>query len=134
MTFTLHEVRYKLPDRRRLRRWLTAALAEEGIPEARVDYIFCSDDYLLDINRNHLGHDYYTDILTFPLDTSPLQAEIYISVDRIRDNAARRKLPEERELLRVMIHGILHLCGYDDHDPAGRRKMRRRETMLVDRF
>lgn len=133
-TFTKHRIRAKLPDTRRLRRWLSAVLEAEGVPEARVDYIFCTDEYLLEINRTYLDHDTYTDIITFPLGESPLAAEIYISHERVRDNAARLGVPEERELLRVIVHGLLHLCGYDDHTPAGKRRMRRRETLHIDRF
>ena len=133
-TFTRHRIRAKLPDTRRLRRWLSAVLEAEGVAEARVDYIFCTDEYLLEINRTYLDHDTYTDIITFPLGESPLAAEIYISLERVRDNAARLGVTEERELLRVMVHGLLHLCGYDDHTPAGKRRMRRRESLHIDRF
>lgn len=133
-SFTKHGVRFRLPDTRRLRRWLAALLEAEGLGEAHVDYIFCRDEYLLAINREHLGHDTYTDIITFPISESPRVAEIYISVDRVRENAERRGQPFERELLRVMAHGLLHLAGHDDHSPAGRRRMRRRETWHIDRF
>ncbi len=133
-TFTKHRIRVKLPDTRRLRRWLSAVLEAEGVPEAHVDYVFCTDEYLLGINQAYLDHDTYTDIITFPLGESPLAAEIYISLERVRENAARLGIPEERELLRVMVHGLLHLCGYDDHTPAGKRRMRRRETLYIDRF
>jgi len=133
-TFTKHAVRFRLPETRRLRRWLAGILEAEQLGEARVDYIFCRDEYLLGINQDFLGHDTYTDIITFPLREDPLAAEIYISVDRVREHAERRGIPLERELLRVMAHGLLHLAGYDDHTPAGRRRMRRRETRHIDRF
>lgn len=133
-TFTKHNIRAKLPDSRRLRRWLTTVLEAEGVQGALVDYVFCKDKYLLEINQTYLDHDTYTDIITFPLGDAPLSAEIYISLERVRENAKRLEIPEEKELLRVMVHGLLHLCGYDDHTPAGKRRMRRLENRYVERF
>jgi probable rRNA maturation factor len=93
-----------------------------------VNYIFCSDHYLLQINKQFLQHDYFTDIITFDLSvTDVIEAEIYISVDRVRDNASTLKVSFEDEILRVIIHGALHLCGYKDKKKSEIEKMRNRE-------
>lgn len=101
-----------------------------------VQVIFCSDEYLLEMNRQFLKHDYYTDILTFNLagPDQPIEAELYISIDRIRDNAQALKEPFLREVHRVLFHGILHLCGLNDKTAAERRKMRREESVLLRRY
>ncbi len=83
---------------------------------AELQYIFCSDAYLLDINREYLQHDFFTDIITFDLSEKgqPINAEIYISVERVRDNAANYNSSFRKEIHRVIFHGVLHLCGYKD--------------------
>ncbi|HKP31778.1 MAG TPA: rRNA maturation RNase YbeY [Chitinophagaceae bacterium] len=96
-------------------------------------YIFCSDKYLLAINRQFLKHDYYTDIITFDLssDKKSVIGEIYISTQRVRANAKELKLPIKDELLRVMIHGALHLCGYKDKSKTDKLAMRSREDYYI---
>ena len=99
-----------------------------------IDYIFCSDDYLLEINRNTLNHDYYTDIITFDLTPSkkgPIQSEIYISIDRVRDNAHTHGSSFNRELHRVIFHGLLHLLGYKDKTPKDEKIMRMMEDQFI---
>ncbi|HEX5150321.1 MAG TPA: rRNA maturation RNase YbeY [Parafilimonas sp.] len=102
----------------------------------RIDYISCSDDYLLKINQQFLHHETYTDIITFPLSekSEPIRGEIYISVDRIKENAKAFKVPYQNELLRVMIHGALHLCGYTDHNTTEKQKMRSKEDYYLNQF
>ena len=107
--------------------WVTYVIEEEGFQLGRIDYIFCSDDFLLGINRTHLDHDEYTDIITFPLEENPIVGEIYISVDRVRENATLFHAAFEHELHRVMVHGVLHLCGYDDHEEEDIREIRTKE-------
>ncbi|HQW03710.1 MAG TPA: rRNA maturation RNase YbeY, partial [Saprospiraceae bacterium] len=92
------------------------------------------DEFLLEINRNHLDHDYYTDIITFPLNDNPLIAEIYISIDRVQENATGLNIPFEDELHRVMIHGVLHLCGYDDHEEEDIRVIRKKEEFYLKKL
>ena len=98
-----------------------------------IDYIFCSDEYLLGINQTALNHDYYTDIITFPLSDNgqPVVAEIYISIDRVRDNANQLNLPFKAELARVVAHGALHLCGYKDKSKRDVEVMRERESFYI---
>jgi rRNA maturation RNase YbeY len=100
-----------------------------------VNYIFCSDKRLLQINREFLRHDYYTDIITFDLSEKGfVQAEIYISLDRVRDNARLLGISIKSELHRVIIHGALHLCGYNDKNPADVKKMRSREDYYLSQY
>ncbi|MFD2527574.1 rRNA maturation RNase YbeY [Flavihumibacter stibioxidans] len=101
-----------------------------------LNFIFCSDEYLLEINRNYLNHDYYTDIITFDL-SEPGQAttgEIYISIDRVRDNANNHEESFTRELHRVIFHGALHLCGYGDKTQEEEILMRKMENKYLDMY
>ena len=100
-----------------------------------LSYVFCSDDYLLDVNKKALNHDYYTDIITFDLrddETSPLHAEIYISTDRVKDNANENSVTFAHELRRVMVHGLLHLTGYNDHTDEEKKIMRAKEEEFIN--
>ena len=128
-----------LADRTRLKRFLGSLFKKEKKPLAELQYIFCSDAYLLEINRQFLRHDYYTDIITFDLSEKnhPVNAEIYISVDRVRDNAANFDSSLRNELHRVIFHGALHLCGYTDKTPLAVKEMRKMEEKylaLYERF
>ena len=102
----------------------------------RIDYVFCSDEYLLKINQQFLHHETYTDIITFPLseDNEPIYGEVYMSVDRIKENAKAFKIPYQNELLRVMIHGALHLCGHTDHTKIEKQNMRSKENYYLNKF
>ncbi len=112
-----------LRDRSRLKSFLPSIFKKEKKQLAELQYIFCSDDYLLSINKQYLDHDYYTDIITFDLSepSQPINAEIYISVDRVRDNARSFGTTLKKELHRVIFHGALHLCGYGDKASRKRR-------------
>jgi probable rRNA maturation factor len=102
---------------------------KEGKQLAELQYIFCSDEYLLAINREFLHHDFFTDIITFDLSEKgqPINAEIYISVDRVGENAADYSSSFKKELHRVIFHGALHLCGYKDKKPKDVQLMRQME-------
>lgn len=99
-------------------------------------YVFCSDDYLLEINKTHLHHDYYTDIITFDLSDTPggIKGEIYISTDRVRDNAVTHEVSINEELHRVIFHGALHLCGYKDKTPKHAREMTAAEDRCLKAY
>lgn len=109
--------------------WLTAVAERRGYQINDLSYVFCSDDYLLDLNKRFLNHDYYTDIITFPLakDQANVNAECYLSVDRIRENAHLNEVTFATELRRVMVHGLLHLIGEDDKHEEAAAKMRAAE-------
>ncbi len=99
-----------------------------------INYIFCSDDYLLKLNQDYLNHDYYTDILSFQMDDDPIQGDIYISIDRVDENARDMKVPFEDELYRVISHGILHFLGYKDKSEVEIQIMRKKEDELIERI
>ena len=129
--FTSHDVDFHLKDEALIKSWLITAIDAEGFDLQRIDFIFCSDDYLLGINKTYLQHDDYTDIITFPLEENPIVGEIYISIDRVKENAATFEINFEEELHRVMVHGILHLCGYDDHEDEDIEEMRTKEAKYL---
>src|SRR5882757_4156551 len=116
-----------LADRTRLKQFIIGLFKREKTPLAEVQYIFCSDQYLLEINRQFLQHDFYTDIITFDLSEpgQPIHAEIYISVDRVRENAREFNSSLKKELHRVLFHGALHLVGYGDKGREEEIKMRK---------
>ena len=103
---------------------------------AELQYIFCSDDRLLEINKQFLNHDYYTDIITFNLSgaNQPINAEIYISVDRVRENAGDFNSSVPMELHRVIFHGALHLCGYKDKTRKDQTEMRKMEDKYLEMY
>lgn len=111
--------------------WIHQVVAQNGQEIDSVNFIYCSDNYLLEINQSYLDHDYFTDIITFDNrgDTrnEPIDADIFISIDRVRDNAQQLDQNFETELHRVMIHGILHLLGQSDKTKAEQAEMRKRE-------
>ena len=110
--------------------------AEEKVTFKSLSYIFCTDEFLLKLNQEYLNHDTFTDILTFNLEGTslPIVSEIYISVDRVKENAANLAVPFIKELYRVMIHGVLHLCGYQDHSPEEKLLMRQKEDYYLTLF
>ena len=122
-----------LSDRTRLKSFIASLFKKEKRALGEISYIFCSDDYLLAINRQHLQHDYYTDIITFSLSDpgQPIQAEVYISIDRIKDNARQFNTPIKEELHRVIFHGALHLCGYRDKKTEDQKLMRKMEDKYL---
>lgn len=132
--FTTHDVAFDLPDPEQLTQWIMNTVEQEGCELNRLDFVFCSDEFLLEINRTHLDHDFYTDIITFPLNENPLLAEIYISIERVRENASTLAISFEHELFRVMIHGVLHLCGYDDHEDDDIRVIRGKEEEYLKKI
>lgn len=116
-------------------KWLKTVAEAEGKQIGEVGVIFCSDPYLLDINRKYLGHDYYTDIITFDYcEGDLLSGDLFISIDTVRDNAAFYGASFEEELHRVIVHGLLHLIGYDDHSDADTAAMRAAENRALAIF
>ena len=125
-----------LRDRTRLKAFLRLLFQKEKIKLIELQYIFCSDDRLLEINKQFLNHDYYTDIITFNLSgaNQPINAEIYISVDRVRENAREFKTSLSKELHRVIFHGALHLCGYTDKRERAEKEMRKMEDEYLNLY
>lgn len=119
-----------------VRDWIVGVAAGCGYGVGELYYYFCSDEALLDINQRRLGHDFYTDIVTFPLTDSGdvISSEFCISLDRIAENCLNFGRSFESELLRVIIHGVLHLIGYDDHTDEERSRMREKEEECLRQF
>jgi probable rRNA maturation factor len=125
-----------LPDREVLKKFILSIFKKEKKILGALTIIFCSDDYLLGLNRQFLQHDFYTDILSFPLSGSkePLIAEIYISLDRVRENARSSGASLREELHRVIFHGVLHFCGYKDKSGRDKDKMRLMEDKYLNAY
>lgn len=123
-------------EKKKLKQWIIDYFNSEKKQLDSLSYIFCSDDYLLNINRQFLQHHYYTDIITFDLSETKdsVTGEVYISLDRVKDNAQQLQIPFKKELLRVMIHGVLHLCGYKDKSPFQQKQMRAKENEQLIKF
>ena len=114
--------------------WLRGELRSMGWQRGRVTYLFASDEVILEMNRTHLQHDYFTDILTFDQSRKPvLEVDLAISIERIADHAHERAIAPADELARVLIHGLLHVSGWDDHSEADRTAMRTAEDLALQR-
>ena len=131
--FHMIDVAMPVMDTDRVRCWIEAVIKAQGYRVGELHYYFCSDDALLLINKERLGHDFYTDIVTFPLDdcTDFISSEFCISLDRVADNAKTFGRTYESELHRVMIHGVLHLIGFDDLTDEDRAVMRSEEEKCL---
>jgi rRNA maturation RNase YbeY len=115
-------------DERRVNRWIRAVAADYGFTVGNITYIFCSDERELEVNRQFLGHDYYTDVITFDYTAgTTLNGDIYISLDTVRSNAETVGVPFEDELRRIIIHGVLHLTGQGDKTPETKTQMTAKE-------
>jgi probable rRNA maturation factor len=112
--------------------WLNEVCKIEYKKLGEITLIFCSDDYLLEVNREYLDHDYYTDIITFDYtDDDLINGDLFISIDRVADNANELSISFEIELNRVIVHGVLHLCGYKDKTPEEEQLMRSKENQML---
>lgn len=128
ITFQTQDTEMPALDERKVSRWIKAVAAEYGFAVGNVNYIFCSDERELEVNRQFLGHDYYTDVITFDYSTdSTLNGDIFISLDTIRSNAEMVGCTFEKELLRILIHGVLHLTGQGDKTPETKAQMTAKE-------
>ena len=129
------ETSFLLDQRIKLRSFIEQVFAAEGKPLSSLTYIFTTDKSLLSLNKQFLGHDYYTDVLTFDLsETEGIAGEIYISIDRVRENASAQRVAFKNELVRVMVHGALHLCGYGDKTGAEKIQMKEKEDAYLKDF
>ncbi len=127
--FFSEDTDFVVSDQKKLTEWITTVVEAEGMAIAAISFIFCSDDYLLKINQEHLQHDYYTDIITFDYcEGKQTSGDLFISVDRVKENATELSLPFEDELHRVMVHGVLHLLGYKDKTAKHKAEMTAKEN------
>ena len=111
--------------------WILSIIADHSKELASLQYVFCSDEYLQKINWDHLQHEELTDIITFEYNSNPLEGEIYISTERVLENSQNMNIPYQDELLRVIAHGVLHLCGYRDKTPEDIAEMRKQEDHYI---
>lgn len=134
--FFSEEIEFTLSQKQKHREWLMALAKEEGYQVRELNYIFCDDDYLHKINVEYLDHDTLTDIITF--DSSEvkgkIEGDIFISVDRVKENAALFQGTFENEMKRVLAHGLLHLCGYKDKTEAEEKQMRSKEGYYIEKL
>jgi len=135
ISFFEEDIQYKLKNKNHLKRWIKDTILAEGYKLDELNYIFCSDAYLIKINQQYLDHDTYTDIITF--DNSEVEklitGDIFISIERIRENAEKFKQSVVDELHRVIVHGVLHLLGYKDKTPEDNRMMTKKEDEYLNK-
>lgn len=131
--FHVEEIDFDLPNKELILQWIEATITSEKCQLNSLNFIFCNDIYLHKINLEYLNHDTLTDVITFPYtaEGEPIEGDIYISIDRIKENATKFQVAFLKELKRVMIHGVLHLCGYGDKSEAEQKIMRTKEDFYL---
>lgn len=132
--FFSEDTPFQIQETDRLTSWLNTIASRYDQEIAYLNYIYCSDNYLLQINQEYLQHDYYTDIITFDqrdFDDDPIEGDIFISIDRVKDNSAQNKSSFEQELHRVMAHGLLHMLGFNDKTNEEKEEMRESEDACL---
>ena len=134
--FFSNDVQTSLRNRSTLKEFIESIFKKENKRLDFINYIFCSDKNLLTINKKFLNHDFYTDVITFNLseNNQHISAEVYVSIDRVRDNAKKIGTSINSELHRVLFHAALHLCGYDDKKKIELERMRRKEEELLAKY
>jgi len=132
ITYNAEGVKFPNIKRRETTAWIRRVAASYGCTVGEVGYLFCDDEKILEVNREYLGHDYYTDIITFDYDEGKqINGDLVISLDTVRSNAELFHKDYEEELHRVIIHGILHLCGLNDKGPGEREQMEDAENKAL---
>lgn len=133
--FTSEDIGMPELDERKVGKWIRAVAADYGFAVGNINYIFCSDERELEVNRTFLGHDYYTDVITFDYSTAQtLNGDIFISLETVQSNAEMVGEPYEKELLRILIHGVLHLTGQGDKTPETKAEMTAKEERALAQF
>jgi len=130
------DIQFDLPEQEAITRWLFSVISEEGAKPGEINYIFCSDEALLVYNQTWLNHDTYTDVITFDYcygkgPNRVISGDIFISIDRVNENARELGTGFLHELHRIMVHGLLHLCGYKDKTKAAKSRMTQREDYCL---
>ncbi len=133
--FSAQSVNFDLREASKVKKWLTKVVIRRGKSVGNINYLFCDDEYLLEVNRQYLNHDTYTDIITFDYVAGGLiSGDILISIERVKDNAGKFGVTFECELHRVIVHGVLHLLGQGDKTEEEAREMRRQEEETLMLF
>lgn len=133
ISFFTEEIPFTIKDKLKRKNWIKGVASQFNKKIGELNYIFCTDDYLLEINKTYLNHDFYTDIITFDQSETEkkIEGEIYISIDRVKDNAAINNTSFENELNRVIVHGVLHLIGFKDKTNQEQAEMRAQENEMI---
>ena len=133
INFFIEDIDFSLANPHDRTEWVSSIISNHQFKLEEINYIFCSDEYLLQVNREHLNHHYYTDIITFDNseEEKTIESDIFISIDRVKENAESQNIPFEDELNRVMIHGVLHLLGYADKTEEEKKEMREKEDACL---
>lgn len=133
INFFCEDVTFVVKDKTKVKNWIYQIIKQHDSKPQTINYIFCSDEYLREVNKQYLEHDYYTDIITFDQaeNEGEVAGDLYISIDRIKDNAEQIGISFEQELHRVLIHGVLHLIGYDDLTDETEAQMRELENKAL---
>ena len=136
ITFHNSDIKFKVPNSTQLKTFIECRVLKEAKKKLQLSYVFCSDEFLLEINKQFLNHDFYTDIITFPLNETEkeIEAEIYISIERVKENAEKLQTDFKDELQRVIFHGVLHLIGYKDKDKTDEKAMRKKENEWMELY
>ena len=136
INFYTEDIKYTLKSKIIIKKWIENTIIEEGYRLAELNFILCSDEYLLRINQDYLQHDDYTDVITFDNSEQPktIVSDIFISVDRVKENAMSFKSSTAKELCRVMIHGTLHLLGYLDKTKVAKKEMTAKEDFYLKKL
>jgi len=130
-----YETEFELQEEARYEKWLSEVIVSEGKREGEISYVFCDDEYLLQMNQQYLDHDTLTDIISFDYTVGKeISGDIFISVERVKDNAADFNVPFEEEIKRVMVHGMLHYCGYKDKTDEDEQLMRAKEDEKINLY
>lgn len=137
--YYIEDCQFELSNKYEITKWINETITYQEREIGDVSIIFCSDNYLLEVNKKYLNHDYYTDIITFDycekeLNNCPISGDLFISIDTVNRNAKEYKIEFEIELRRVIIHGILHLLGYKDKSETEAMEMRSQEDFYLNRF
>lgn len=133
INFFTEDITYNLKGKTAIRKWMQETITAEGYQLAELNFIFCSDEYLLRVNQDFLKHDYYTDVITFDNseELKTILGDIFISIDRVKDNAQQNNATTHDELCRIMIHGTLHLLGYRDKTKKAKTEMTAKEDFYL---
>jgi len=132
VSFHSEQTNFSVSNESRITDWLTSVCQKEGKTLGEISIIFCSDDYLLEVNKKHLNHDYYTDIITFDYsEGKDVSGDLFISIDRVSENAKNFVVPILDEVHRIIVHGTLHLIGYTDKEPHAKKQMTAKEDFYL---
>ena len=133
--FNFEDITFDTPNLNSISNWINFVITKENRFTGNITYIFCSDNYLLDINKKFLNHDYFTDVITFDyVENNLISGDIFISIDRIVENSKIFNVSRETEFLRVVVHGVLHLLGYDDLTDEDEKVIHQKEDLYISIF